>query len=84
MSIDHCRISNIGNDSYIVYKLPPGLHRIAVEKRNLEFGSGAIIKMTFESGKTYYLRQSVSLVADLLVVDKGTALEEMPNLKQQK
>lgn len=82
MSIDRCRISNISNDSYIAYKLPPGLHRIAVEKRNLEFGGGAIVEMTFERGKTYYLRQSVSLVADLSVVDKETALSEMPSLKQ--
>jgi len=84
MSIDHCRVHSLSNNSYIVYKLPPGIHRIAVEKRTLELGRGAHVEQDFESGKTYYLRQNVNLVAGLTVVDENQAFSEMPKLKKAK
>lgn len=83
MSINGCKVGSLSNDSYYVYPMPPGLHRIAVEKRVLELGSGASVEMKFEAGKTYYLRQYVDFVANLAVVDKSTALREMPRIEQQ-
>lgn len=81
MSIDQCAVGSLANNSYYIYNLPAGRHRIAVEKRMFEFGSGAAIEMEFKAGEIYYLRQTVSLVADLGLVDKNFALSEMPQLK---
>ena len=81
MSIDHCRINDLDDDAYVVYRLPPGMHRIAAEKRALELGSGAQVEALFEAGKTYYLRQHVNLVAGLAIVDRERALSEMPRLE---
>jgi Protein of unknown function (DUF2846) len=82
MSIDNCRAKNLSNNSYIVYKLPPGEHRIAVEKRNIEFGSGANVTQKFNRGEMYYLKQNVNFVADLMLVTKEEALIDMPELKE--
>ena len=80
LSIDGCRVQNVGNDSCAFYVLPPGNHKIAVEKRTAELGSGQVVEATFEAGKTYYLHQSVSFVAGLSLVTEEAALKEMPEL----
>ena len=80
LSIDGCRVQNLGNDSCAFYVLPPGDHAIAVEKRTGELGSGETVKGSFEAGRTYYLRQSVSFVAGLSLVTEDAALKEMPVL----
>lgn len=81
MSINHCRVESLSNNSYVVYKLPPGTHRVAVEKRTAELGSGEHIEQLFEAGRTYYLRQNVSFVAGIEIVSKEKALSEMLKLQ---
>jgi hypothetical protein len=82
MSIDNCKVGSLGSGAYVVYHLPEGIHRIAVEKRALELGAGANIKQLFEIGKTYYLLQNVSFAASLVLVEADQAFREMPELKE--
>lgn len=52
MSINRCSIGNLSNDSYKVYVLPSGHHRIAAEKRMFEAGGGDILRIFGVSVKT--------------------------------
>lgn len=81
MSINNCRVKSVANNSFVVYQLPSGVHRIAVEKRTMELGFGAHVEQEFEGGQEYYLRQNVNIVAGLSVVSKEKALSDMPKLQ---
>ena len=81
MSIDNCRVESLSSDSYVVYKLPPGNHRIAAETRNLELGGVSIVEQNFEQGETYYIKQTVNFTAFINEVTKEKALEDMPALE---
>ena len=59
-SIDGCRIENLSNNSFLVYKLPAGPHKIAAEKYAFAVGGTGEVSGNFEAGKTYYLHYSMS------------------------
>jgi hypothetical protein len=71
------------NDSYFIYQLPPGIHKIAVESRAMEASGGININMIFERAKTYYFRQDMNMTSSpgLSLVLKEEAIAEMPILK---
>jgi len=94
-SIDDCRVKNLRNHAYVVYKLPAGFHRIAAEHRAMENGEDAVLSREFEAGKTYYLYYSIgrdrtyyvpptyffsSTGADFYFTSKEHALRLMPKL----
>ena len=59
-SIDNCRIENLSNNSFLVYRLPAGQHRIAAERHAMSSGGDGVVSGNFEAGKTYYLHYSMS------------------------
>jgi len=62
LSIDNCRIKNLSNNSYLVYNLPFGKHRIAAEKRLFAVGGDGVVDNNFEAGKTYFIHYSMKAV----------------------
>ncbi|MDO6713448.1 DUF2846 domain-containing protein, partial [Aliiglaciecola sp. 2_MG-2023] len=94
-SIDNCRIENLSNNSFLVYKLPAGQHRIAAERRAMAVGGDGVVSGNFEAGKTYYLHYSMSAgdsyyapgvgvgfttSTQFYITSKELALEVMPDL----
>jgi len=92
MSIDNCRIRNLSNNSYLIYKLPAGHHRIAAEKRALEVGGDGVIEGNFKAGNTYFLHYAIrpdtyyvsssyfTTSTDFFLVSQEQALQIMPKL----
>jgi len=95
MAIDNCRIRNLSNNSYLIYKLPAGNHRIAAERRALEIGGDGFVEGNFKAGKTYFLHYSISpdtyyvsssyftTSTDFFLVSKDQALQIMPKLAKK-
>ena len=96
-SIDNCAIKSLGNNSYQVYKLPAGHHRIAAERRAMAVGGDGVVEGNFEAGKVYYLHYSMSAGSSyyapgvgvgfttstqFFITTKEAALEIMPDLKE--
>jgi hypothetical protein len=59
-SIDGCRVNDLSNNSYHVYKLPAGVHGIAAEEKSYASGGDGVVSGTFEKGKVYYIHYSMS------------------------
>jgi hypothetical protein len=59
LSINNCAIESLSHDSYLIYKLPAGHHRIAAERRAMAYGGDGVIAGFFEAGKVYYLHYSI-------------------------
>ena len=78
ISIDRCRAGAVKANSYQVYLLNPGVHRVA------PVGPGnSWVESEFEKGKTYYLRQIVGLANfKIELTDKETAVSKMAKLKK--
>ncbi|WP_292959426.1 DUF2846 domain-containing protein [Neptuniibacter sp. UBA6509] len=98
MSIDGCRIADLSNNSYQVFDLPSGNHRVAAEKKALATGGDGVIEGNFEAGKTYFLHYSMSpgspfylpgggvgftTSTTFFLVTKEHAIQAMPKLQGQ-
>lgn len=59
MSIDGCRIANLSNDSYQIFDLPSGRHKIAAERKAFAMGGDGVIEGDFKAGETYFLHYSM-------------------------
>lgn len=70
-SIDNCRIENLDNNSFAVYKLPSGNHRVAAERHALAQGGDGVVSGNFEAGKTYYLHYSMKLESTTIIPTVG-------------
>ena len=97
-SINNCRIQSLRNNSFLIYELPAGNHRIAAERHAMSVGGDAVISGNFEAGKTYYLHYSMSAGSSyyapglgagfttstqFYITTKQHALDMMPMLESQ-
>ncbi len=97
-SINGCRVNDLSNDSYHVYKLPAGVHKIAAEEKSYATGGDGVVSGTFEEGKVYYIHYSISAgdfystagvtgfttTTQMGVVTKEYAYKVMPKLGEKK
>mgnify|MGYP001060103953 CR=1 FL=1 len=97
-AINGCRVKDVSNNSYHVYKLPAGTHQIAAEKKIYASGGDADIIGEFEKGKTYYLHYAMTpgdfysvggvsgftTSTNFAVVSKEFAYKTMPKLEEDK
>jgi len=74
-AINGCRVKDVSNNSYHVYKLPAGTHQIAAEKK------------IYASGGDFYSVGGVSgftTSTNFAVVSKEFAYKTMPKLEEDK
>lgn len=84
MSIDNCRIRNLSNNSYLVYKLPAGNHHIAAERRALEVSFTGIVDQKFKAGNTYFLHYFIRPGTSYFsIVSREQAIQAMPKLAKK-
>ncbi|RJE73265.1 hypothetical protein CWB96_07970 [Pseudoalteromonas citrea] len=97
-SINGCRVNDLSNDSYHVYKVPAGVHKIAAEEKAYANGGDGVVSGTFEEGKVYYIHYSMAAgdfysiagavgfttTTQMGVVTKEYAYKVMPKLAEKK
>ncbi len=59
-SINGCRVNDLPNNSYHVYKLPAGQYKIVAEEQMFADGGSGEVTGVFEKSKTYYIHYSMT------------------------
>jgi len=97
-SINGCRVKDLSNNSFQIYKLPAGIYTIAAEQKAFAAGGDGEVHGEFKRGKTYYIHYSMSAGdfysaagvsgfttdTQIAVVNQEFAYDAMPELAEKK